>query len=102
MLITCPFLLPVVRCYNLNMFDIQSDTHPEISAVQMELLKQASSARKLALLGQMNQTVQALAKSGLQSRHPQDTPAMLRRRMADLLLGSELASRVYGPPADQG
>jgi hypothetical protein len=35
--------------------------------------------------------------SGLRGRSPKDSTALLRRRMADLLLGSKLASRVYGP-----
>ena len=73
-----------------------SDTRPEIAALQRNLLRKAGSARKLALLGQMNQTVKTLALSGLRSRYPDDTPAMLRRRLADLLLGPELACRVYG------
>ena len=81
---------------------MELDTHPDIAAVQIDLLKQATAARKLALLGQMNQTLKALAMSGLQTRHPLDTPAMLRRRMADLLLGPELAARAYGAPVDQG
>jgi len=46
--------------------EIQSDTRPEAAAVQRRLLRQA----KLALLGQLNQTVKALALSGLRSRFP--------------------------------
>ena len=45
----------------------------------------------------MSQTVRMLAMAGLRQRHPNDTPALRRRRMADLLLGPELAARVYGP-----
>ena len=53
--------------------------------------------RKLALVGDMNETVRALALAGLRQRHPNDTPAQRRRRLADLMLGPELAARVYGP-----
>ena len=74
-----------------------SDTRPEIAALQRNLLRKAGSARKLALLGQMNQTVRTLALSGLRSRYPNDSPEMIRRRLADLLLGPELACLVYGP-----
>ncbi|MGD1994834.1 MAG: hypothetical protein PVI59_16700 [Anaerolineae bacterium] len=45
---------------------------------------------------QMGQAVRALALAGLRQRHPEDIPAQ-RRRLADLTLGPELASRVYGP-----
>jgi len=77
--------------------ETRSDTHPEIAALQNRLLRQASPARKLAMLGEMNQTVKMLALAGLRSRYPTDPPEKLRRRLADLFLGPELARRVYGP-----
>jgi hypothetical protein len=78
-----------------------SDTTPEIAALQRNLLRQAGSARKLAMLGQINQTVRTLAISGLQSRYPEDSPNALRRRLADLVLGPALASLVYGPLVEE-
>lgn len=77
-----------------------SDTRPEIAALQYRLLRQASPARKLAMVGEINQTVKTLALSGLRSRYPKDSPEMLRRRLADLILGPELARRVYGSPVE--
>lgn len=74
-----------------------SDTRPEVAAIHRNLLRQAGPARKLAMLGQMNQTVKSLALSGLRSRYPDDTPQKLRRRLAELVLGPILANRVYGP-----
>ena len=82
------------------MFEVFSDTRPEIAALQRSLLRQAGSARKLAMLGQMNQTVKTLVLSGLRSRYPADSPEMLRRRLADSLLGPALASQVYGSPVE--
>ncbi len=70
---------------------LDSDTPPEITAMQIELLRKMSAARKLELVGQLNQTVRRLALSGLRTQFPDDTPEMLRRRLADLLLGPELA-----------
>jgi hypothetical protein len=78
------------------MFTELTDTSPEIEALQIKLLRQASPARKLALLAQMNATVRALALSGLRTRHPDDPPEIIQRRLADLILGAELASKVYG------
>jgi len=40
----------------------------------------------MALMAEMSQTVWTLAMAGLRQRHPDDTPAPHRRRMADLLL----------------
>ena len=78
-----------------------SDTRPEVAALQRRLLRQVGPARKLAMLGQMNLTVKTLALSGLRSRYPGDSPELIRRRLADLVLGPALASLVYGPIADQ-
>lgn len=73
-----------------------SDTHPTAEQVQIQLFRRAPAWRKLEMVGQMNQTVRTLALSGLRQRYPQAMPEALRRRLADLLLGSELATRVYG------
>ena len=83
------------------MTSLDSDTHPEITAIQMDLLRKATPARKLELVGQMNLTVKTLALSGLKTRFPHDTPEILRRRLADLILGPELAQKVYGPFSSQ-
>lgn len=79
------------------------DTQPQAERVQIELLRQAPSWRKLDMVGQLNQTVRTLALSGLRQRHPQATPQQLRRRLADLLLGPALAALAYDPqvPSEQ-
>ena len=74
-----------------------SDTHPRIENLQLELLRQAPSWRKAEMLGQMYQTVKQLALCGLRERHPNAAEPELQRRLADLILGSELAMQVYGP-----
>jgi len=79
-----------------------SDTRPEAERVLIDLLRKAPAWRKLEMVGQMNQTVRELALSGLRQRHPNATPEELRRRLADLLLGPELAARAYGPLVGQG
>lgn len=78
------------------MSEILSDTNLEIAELQRNLFRQVGSARKLAMLSEMNKTVKTLALSGLRTRYPDDSPAMLRRRLADLILGPELAAQVYG------
>lgn len=78
-----------------------SDTRPEAEAVLIGLLRQAPPWRKLHMVGQLNQTVRTLALSGLRQRYPEATPQELRRRLADLLLGSDLAAQAYGPLREQ-
>ena len=73
------------------------DTRPEAEAVLIDLLRNVQPWRKLEMVGQMNEAVKTIMLSGLRERYPEDSPAMLRRRMADLLLGADLATKVYGP-----
>ena len=73
------------------------DTHPEVERLQVERLRQMPTWRKMALMAEMTESVRTLALAGLRHRYPTDTPAHRRRRLADLLLGPELAARAYGP-----
>ena len=76
---------------------LAEDTHPDAERVLIGLLRGAAPARKVAMLLDANRTARALALTGLRERHPYDSPARLRRRLADLWLGPELAARAYGP-----
>jgi len=82
------------------MTSLYSETHPEMEALQIQLWRQASPTRKMEMLAQLNQAARLLALAGLRARYPQATEAELRRRLADLLLGEELARKVYGEPFD--
>jgi len=73
------------------------DTHPEAEAVLIGLLRLAPPWRRLEMVGQMNAAIRTMMQSGLRARYPKDSPEMIQRRMADLLLGKELALKVYGP-----
>jgi hypothetical protein len=79
------------------MIAMLSDTHPKVEAVQLQLLRQAPPWQKANMLGQMYETVKQLAYQGLRKRHPDLSDIEIRRRLADLLLGDDLAQQVYGP-----
>jgi hypothetical protein len=72
------------------------DTHPDIRRLQIERLREMPPWRKIALMVELSETVRLLALAGLRQRYPDDTPSERRRRLADLMLGPELAARVYG------
>ncbi len=74
-----------------------SDTDPRAKALQLQLLREAPVWRKVGLWAELNAAARVLALSGLRARHPDADEAELRRRLADVLLGPELAARVYGP-----
>ncbi len=80
---------------------LSADTPREIEQFQIEHFRRMSAQRKLELVGDLNRAVRELALAGLRQRHPQDTPKQLRRRLADLLLGPELAERAYGPLVEE-
>ncbi len=72
------------------------DTSPDIESLRTVRLRQMPTWRKLELMAEMSQAVRTLALAGLRQRHPDDTPAQRERRLADIVLGRDLAARVYG------
>lgn len=72
------------------------DTHPKMEALQIKLWRAVSPTRKMQMLAQLNQSARLLALAGLRSQYPQAGEAELRRRLADLLFGEEIAAKVYG------
>ena len=77
---------------------LYSDTHPKMEALQIQLWRQASATRKMQALAQLNASARLLAIMGLRSRFPNANEAELRFKLAVLLLGEELARKVYGEP----
>ncbi len=73
-----------------------SDTHPKMEALQIQLWRQASATRKMHMLAQLNASARMLALTGLRSQYPQASATELRLKLAGLLLGEELARKVYG------
>jgi len=71
-----------------------------MEALQVELLRSAPSWRKMEMLACLNASARALALTGLHQRFSQAREAELQRRLADLLLGPDLARKVYGELKD--
>ena len=79
------------------MTQIFSDTRPEAEEVLFELLRAAPPWRKLRMMEQLNTSMRTLAIAGLRQRHPEANDSEIRRRLADILLGPQLALTIYGP-----
>lgn len=62
----------------------------------MELLRRAPVWRKPRMLEDTNQTVKDLLLAGLRERFPQDSPAVLRRRLAEHWPGKEISAAACG------
>jgi hypothetical protein len=74
-----------------------SDTSPQTEQMLFKMMRDMPPWRKLEMVAQLNQAVRDLALIGLRERYPIATPEELRRRLADMILGPELALKVYGP-----
>ena len=83
-------------CYTQSMSPFYSDTDPKMEALQVQLLRMTPSWGKMEMLTRLNASARSLALAGLRQRFPQAGEAEIRRYLADLLLGHELARKVLG------
>jgi hypothetical protein len=74
---------------------LYSDTHPKMEALQIEFIRRMPAWKKISMVNDLNTTVKTLAISGIKQRHPAATPEQTHRMLAELLLGAELARKVY-------
>ncbi len=72
-----------------------SDTHPKIEQMQIEFIRRMPSWKKFSIVDGLNETVKTLAITGIKQRNPNATPKQIHRMLAELMLGAELAQKVY-------
>ena len=70
------------------------DTDPKTEAVLISLLRSAPDWRKFKMVADLNATVKQFAIVGIRQRYPNATVQEVRRHLADILLGEELATKV--------
>ncbi len=73
-----------------------NDTDPEAQRIQDELIRAMPTWRRLEIMASLNETSRQLALEGLRELYPEATGVELKRLLADLQLGQELAEEVYG------
>lgn len=78
------------------MSTLYSDTDPKMEALQIQLWRQASPTQKMHMVAQLNAAARLLALTGLRSQFPQASETELHYRLAVILLGEDLARKVYG------
>lgn len=71
------------------------DTTPEIEQRQVEAWRRMRPAEKLALVLQMSANVRQLALAGVRRRHPGASEREQQLRLAQVILGDELARAAY-------
>ena len=70
------------------------DTPPEIERVQIEGWRRMSAAVKATTVRALTAATIEMAKAGIRHRHPDETAAQHRHRLALILLGPALARHV--------
>jgi len=92
--------LSLIPCYTILMITnkphLFDDTSPEAEEVLINLLRQAPPWRKMEMVGELHATVKFLAAEGVRRRHPNASEKEVKRHLADILLGEELAAKAYG------
>jgi hypothetical protein len=78
------------------MSGLYSDTDPRIEQLQIEIIRRMPAWKKFTLVCDLNEMVKTLAVSGIRQRHPDATPQQIHRMYAEMMLGRELAQKVYG------
>jgi len=74
---------------------LSPDTHPKMEALQLQVIRRMPAWKKLSIVNDLNETVKTLAVSGIRQRHPAATPQQIQHMLAELMLGAELARKVY-------
>jgi hypothetical protein len=79
------------------MATLSRDTSDEAEAVQIRLLRAMPVWRRIQIADDLTNICRELVVAELRSRFPHAGPEELRRRLATVWLGEELAVRAYGP-----
>jgi len=72
-----------------------SDTSDAAARIQVQLWRGMSSEEKLRLVSGMTRATRELCLAGIRQRHPGASEDEVRLRYALIVLGPDLASKVY-------
>ena len=81
--------------YTSSMNSFYTDTHPKMEALQIKLLRETPPWRKMEMLAELNKAARELALAGLRQRNPEADESKLLRYLANMLLGEDIAGRVF-------
>jgi hypothetical protein len=91
------------RAYNRRMRrPLALDTPADIERLQIEGWRRMTPAEKAASVTALTRASITMAEAGIRHRHPEESADTHRRRLADILLGPDLANKVFGPLRPRG
>jgi hypothetical protein len=71
------------------------DTPPEIERMQVAGWRQMSPEQRAATVTALTTFAIRLAEAGIRHRHPHESDTARRKRLAVILLGTDLANRAF-------
>jgi len=74
---------------------LAEDTSPEIEQMQIEAWRRMTPQQKADIVTDLTRTALTLTKSGIRDRFPNASPHEQRLRLALILLGRELAGKIF-------
>ena len=79
------------------------DTDPKIEKLLIEAYRRMPVWQKLAIVGDLNEAVQAVAMADIRRRYPDASEHECRMRLASRWIDAELMRKAYGwDPAKEG
>jgi hypothetical protein len=70
------------------------DTHPQAENIQIQLLRQATIAKRFAIMCSLSQTAIQLSRRAIQRANPTFSPLEIKLAFVSLHYGEDLANRV--------
>ena len=71
-----------------------TDTHPDAERVQLELIRQASVAKRISLMRSLTATLISLSRQGIAKSNPGMNAQEVDLRWAEINYGEKLATEV--------
>jgi hypothetical protein len=71
-----------------------TDTHPEAEKVQLELIRQASVARRISLMRSLTAFLVELSRQGIAQANPGMSEQEINLRWAEINYGEQLAGEI--------
>ena len=79
---------------------LAEDTDPAVERMQIERWRTMTAAEKADIVTSLTQTAFDLTRAGIRQRYPNASPREQFLRLAILMLGEELAEKVYPDAAE--
>lgn len=79
-----------------------NDSSPDAEAVRLTLIQRMSPSRRLAMATGWSNSLREMVRASVRSQFKGAPENFVRRLLAERWLGSELATKVYGPPDTHG